>query len=211
MDNVPSVDFAVPLREADADADPLRQFTGWFADAAAAGIREPEAAALASANAAAVPSVRIVLVKRTDAEGFQFFTSYAGRKGRELTENPRAALLFYWDKIGRQVRLEGPVTRLAPEDSAAYIRTRARASRLSALASPQSEVVFGREELEARAAELAVRYERRELPIPEDWGGFRLVPERYEFWQHRSDRLHDRLLYTPRATGEGWEIRRLAP
>lgn len=202
--------FAEPLRESDVNPDPIVQFRAWFEAAGEAGVRLPEAAALATADAEKSPSVRMVLVKQADAAGFVFFTNYESRKGRDLIDNPRAALLFYWDPLGRQVRLEGPVARLNAEQSAAYIRTRPRASQVSALASPQSQVVDSREFLETTVAELTARYQDEELPMPSSWGGFRLAPERIEFWQHREDRLHDRLLYT-RAGDGAWSIARLAP
>ncbi len=197
------------LREEDVDRDPFRQFAAWFEQAGAAGVRMPEAAALATATPDGVPSVRMVLVKERGERGFVFYSNYGSRKGRELADNARAALLFYWDPIGRQVRIEGPVQRTTERDSAAYIRGRPRGSQLSALASPQSETIADRAWLERRVAELAARYEDDELPIPTAWGGFRLLPERLEFWQHRDDRLHDRLLYTPEAGV--WRLERLAP
>ena len=203
-------DFDQPLREQDIDPDPQRQFAAWFADAARAGVREPEAMAVATSSPAGAPSVRMVLLKSHDARGFVFYTNYESRKGLELAENPRAALLFYWDPLGRQVRIEGGVQRTSPEESAAYIGSRARGSQLSALSSPQSSSVAGRDALEERVAELTKRYEGGELPIPDWWGGFRVAPDSYEFWQHREDRLHDRLRYTP-AGGDTWEIVRLAP
>ncbi|MGN6167344.1 MAG: pyridoxamine 5'-phosphate oxidase [Solirubrobacteraceae bacterium] len=203
-------DFAQPLREQDLDPDPLRQFATWFAHAGAADIRVPEAAALATATLDGAPSARMVLVKTADAAGFVFYSNYGSRKGSELAANPRAALLFYWDALGRAVRVEGPVQRISAAESAAYIRSRPRASQLSALASPQSAVVESRQELEHWVAELAARYEGVELPLPDSWGGFRLVPERFEFWQHREDRLHDRLRYS-RGRDGGWQLERLAP
>jgi pyridoxamine 5'-phosphate oxidase len=203
-------DFAQPLREADVDADPVRQFARWFREAGEAGLRMPEAAAVATASADGAPSVRMVLVKQFDDAGFVFFTNYDSRKGRDLAANPRAALMFYWDQLGRSVRIEGPVVRLTGDESAAYIRSRPRGSQLSALASPQSQVVSSRDVLEHRVASLAAEYADSEPPIPSHWGGFRIEPAVIEFWQHREDRLHDRLRYTP-VPGSGWLIERLAP
>jgi pyridoxamine 5'-phosphate oxidase len=203
-------DFATPLREADVDPDPLRQFDAWFQDAASAGVREPEAAAVATCSPQGWPSVRIVLVKRFDEQGFVFFTNYESRKGRELTANPRAAMLFYWDALGRQVRIEGAAQPTTAQESAAYVRGRPRGSQLSALASAQSSPVDGRSALEQRVAALAAQHEGAELPLPRAWGGFRLIPESYEFWQHREDRLHDRLIYAAGGDG-GWAVQRLAP
>jgi pyridoxamine 5'-phosphate oxidase len=203
-------DFAQPLREEDADPDPVAQFRLWFAAAAEAGLRMPEAAAVATASDDGTPSVRMVLVKQADEGGFVFYTNYESRKARELAANPFAALLFYWDPLGRQVRIEGPVERTTAEESAAYIRSRARGSQLSALSSPQSRPVESRAALEARVAELSDRYADAELPLPGAWGGFRLTPQTFEFWQNRDDRLHDRLLYRRRPEG-GWAIERLAP
>ena len=200
-----------PLREEDAAADPLAQFAAWSDQARAAGVREVEAAALATASADGVPSVRMLLVKSFDERGFRFFTNYASQKGRELAANPSAALLFHWDPLGRQVRIVGRVERASDEETAAYVRTRARRSQLSALASPQSEVIDDREALERRVAELQRRYDDdAELPLPSQWGGFCLVPATYEFWQQRIDRLHDRLRYR-RAVDGAWVIERLAP
>jgi pyridoxamine 5'-phosphate oxidase len=203
-------DFARPLREQDVDSCPLRQFTSWFLEAADAGVRAPEAAALATAAADGTPSVRMVLVKQADEDGFVFYTNYDSRKGRELASNPRAALLFHWDVLGRQVRIEGPVARTGKAESIAYVRSRTRGSQFSALASPQSQPIESREALEQRVAELAGRYADEEPPLPDTWGGFRMTPELFEFWQHREDRLHDRLRYTRRPDGS-WILERLAP
>jgi pyridoxamine 5'-phosphate oxidase len=202
--------FALTLSQDDVDRDPFVQFDDWFAQASDAGEAAPEAAAVATATPDGMPSVRMVLVKQIDASGFVFYSNYDSRKGRELAANPRGALLFYWQRLGRQVRIEGTAGRVSAEESAAYVRTRGRGSQLSALASPQSRVIDSRGDLERWAAELAARHDGLELPMPEDWGGFRLIPERFEFWQQRDDRLHDRLLYTP-AVGGGWQIERLAP
>lgn len=199
-----------PLREEDADPDPVRQFERWFAEAERAGIPQPEAAALATATPDGAPSVRMVLVKRADATGFVFFSNYESRKGGELAANPRAALMFHWMQFGRAVRIEGPVERTTREESVAYAHSRPHGSQLSALTSPQSRTIPSREWLEARASALAERHRHEELPVSESWGGYRLRPERFEFWQHRTSRMHDRLLYTP-ADPDDWRIERLAP
>jgi pyridoxamine 5'-phosphate oxidase len=198
------------LREQDVDPDPLLQFRAWLDEASASGVFEPEAAALATATPDGAPSVRMVLLKGFDERGFRFFTSYESRKGSELAANPRAALLFHWKELGRQVRIEGPVERLSREESAEYARTRSRDSRLSALASPQSRVVASREELEALVAEAEVRYGHGEVPLPDHWGGYLLAPRVYELWQHREHRLHDRLRYRREGPG-GWVVERLGP
>jgi pyridoxamine 5'-phosphate oxidase len=209
-DNAFVPDFVQPLREQDVDGDPLRQFEAWFAQAASAGVQAPEAAAVATAGPDGAPSVRMVLVKQVDESGFVFYSNYESRKGLELAANPQAALLFHWTLVGRQVRIEGRVERTSPGESAAYVRSRHRGSQLSALASPQSRPIESRALLEQRAAELAVRYEGSDLPLPEAWGGFRLTPRSFEFWQQREDRLHDRLRYTLTAGGR-WQLERLAP
>ena len=201
--------FAQPLSEQDADPDPLRQFAAWFREAGDSGVRAPEAMAVATATPDAEPSVRMVLMKQFDERGFVFFTNYESRKGQELLANPRAALLFHWDTLGRQVRIEGPAERVGAEESAAYVRSRPRGSQLSALASPQSRPVESRAELERLVAELEALSADGELPLPEHWGGIRVRPELYEFWQHREDRLHDRLVYRP--ARDGWAVARLAP
>jgi pyridoxamine 5'-phosphate oxidase len=202
-------DRAGVLREADADRDPLEQFRRWYADAEAAGIRAPHAMALATATPDARPSVRMVLLKGFDEDGFVFFTGYVSRKGSELDANPYAALLFYWDPLGRQVRIDGRVERVTAAESDAYFATRPRGAQLAASASRQSVVLGGRDELDARVAELEGEYAGADVPRPEHWGGFRLRPEAYEFWQHREDRLHDRLRY--RRDGDAWTIERLSP
>jgi pyridoxamine 5'-phosphate oxidase len=203
-------EFDEPLREEDVDPDPFRQFAAWFAEAGSAGVRAPEAAAVATATTDGAPSLRMVLVKQADEQGFVFFTNYESRKGQELAINPRAALLFHWDPLGRQVRIGGQVEPISAAETSAYVRSRPRASQLSALASPQSRTIESRDTLEQRVAELAARYEDVALPIPDSWGGFRLVPEAFEFWQHREDRLHDRLRYTRVPDGR-WVLERLAP
>jgi pyridoxamine 5'-phosphate oxidase len=196
----------VELVEENADHDPLRQFGTWYAEAAQAGVRVPEAVALATATAGGVPSARMVLLKDFGLRGFVFYSNYESRKGRELAENPRAALLFYWDPPRRQVRIEGEVERLGEEASAAYFITRPLGARLSAWASRQSEVVESRQALEAAVDQLR----GRELAAPPHWGGYVLRPSIYEFWQHREDRLHDRLRYRLDGGGD-WVRERLAP
>ncbi len=203
------IDYGVPLREQDVDGDPLLQFASWLEQAKSAGVREPLAAALATASADGVASVRMVLVKAFDERGFTFFSNYSSRKGIELAANPRAALLFHWDLLGRQVRVEGPVERTTAEETRMHVGTRPRQSQLSALASPQSETVASREELERAVSDLEKRYADRELPMPSDWGGFRVAGETFELWQQRHNRLHDRLRYS--RVGGGWAIERLAP
>jgi pyridoxamine 5'-phosphate oxidase len=201
--------FAKPLREEDVDPDPLQQFAAWFREAGESGLRAPEAVAVATATPEGLPSVRMVLMKQYDERGFVFYTNYESRKGQEMLANPHAALLFHWDTLGRQVRIEGPTERVGEEESAKYVRSRPRGSQLSALASPQSRPVESRAELERLVAELLELNADGELPLPEHWGGIRVRPRLYEFWQHREDRLHDRLVYTE-APG-GWAISRLAP
>ena len=186
--------------------DPLERFREWFEDARAAGVDAPEAMTLATADAQGRPSARMVLLKGLDERGFSFFSGYESRKGRELTENPRAALVFYWRELGRQVRIEGPVTRLPAEESDAYWQTRPPRSRAAAAASRQSEPIESRAELEAG-------FERQlagDPPRPERWGGYVLEPEAIELWQHRDDRLHDRTRYT-RAREGGWREELLQP
>jgi pyridoxamine 5'-phosphate oxidase len=203
-------DYGKPLREQDLEPAPLRQFAIWFREAGTAGVRMPEAAALATASADGAPSVRMVLIKDFDEQGLVFFSNYESRKGRELAANPRAALLFYWDPLGRQVRIEGSVEHVSAGESAVYIRSRPRGSQLSALASPQSQTIDSRQALERRVAELDERYGRGELPLPTNWGGFRLTVESVELWQQRHDRMHDRLRYR-RSSDTSWAIERLAP
>jgi len=200
---------ARPLSEGDLDPDPLVQFQRWFHEASSAGIRAPHAVALATATPDGRPSVRIVLAQSFDARGFVFYTGTASRKGRELGDNPRAALLFHWDVLGRQVRIEGDVEPLARDEVAAYFSSRPRGHQLSSWASPQSQVVEGREWLDARVAEATARFEGRDVELPDAWGGYRLTPSVYEFWQHREDRLHDRFRY--RRDGDRWRLERLAP
>jgi pyridoxamine 5'-phosphate oxidase len=201
-------DRARPLDESDVDADPLRQFRRWFGEAQHA-VRAPEAMAVATASADGAPSVRMVLLKEFDERGFVFYTGYDSRKGRDIAFNARAALLLYWDPLGRQVRVEGAVERTSRDESEAYFHSRPRGSQIAALASNQSGVIADRDELERRYRELEAEFESRDVPLPPAWGGFRVVPDTYEFWQHRENRLHDRLRY--RRDADSWLVERLSP
>jgi pyridoxamine 5'-phosphate oxidase len=196
------------LRREDLDPDPLRQFRRWFAQAADA-VAVPEAVALATASDDGRPSARMVLLKRADERGLVFFSHYESRKGRELASNPWAALLFHWALPGRQVRVEGRVERLPALESDEYFATRPRDARIGAIASRQSEPLVSREELELRVAVLDRELAGVEPPRPETWGGYVVVPDAWEFWQHRDSRMHDRFRY--RREGDTWTIERLAP
>ena len=195
------------MDERDLDADPLRQFERWF-EAAGDAVPVPEAVMLATATPDGRPSARMVLLKGADTRGFAFYTNAESRKGRELGANPHAALLFHWQPLGRQVRVEGPVERVPEDEAAAYFRTRPLGSRLAAWASPQSRPLADRAELERLFAEASSRH-GDEPPLPPHWGGFRLLPDAYEFWEHGDDRLHDRVRYERDAVG--WSRTRLAP
>lgn len=198
------------LFESAMSPDPVEQFRTWLADAAAAGLINPEAMTLATATPDGRPSARMVLLKGVDERGFVFFTNYESRKGAELEANPRAALVFYWAALERQVRVEGRVERTSAAESDAYFRSRPWGSRLGALASPQSRVIPSRDVLEQRVEELLCQYPDHDIPCPSWWGGYRLIPVLIEFWQGQPNRLHDRLRYERREDG-GWDIRRLAP
>jgi pyridoxamine 5'-phosphate oxidase len=196
------------LRRADLDPDPLRQFALWYSQAADT-VDAPEAVALATATAAGAPSARMVLMKGFDQRGFVFYTNYFSRKGQEIAQNPRAAMLFHWQPLGRQVRIEGAVHRIDAAESDAYFATRAPGSRLSAAASPQSRPIESRAVLEDAVARLTARHPDGKVRRPDEWGGLRLVPSAYEFWQHGDDRLHDRFRY--RREDEAWVVERLGP
>lgn len=197
------------LRRADLDPEPLRQFERWFAEAGEA-VPVPEAVALATASVDGAPSVRMVLLKQAGERGLVFFSNYVSRKGRELEANPHAALLFHWAPLGRQVRVEGRVERLPELESDAYFATRPRDARIGTLASRQSEPLVGRVELERRVAKLERELAGADPLRPDTWGGYLVIPEEWEFWQHRDNRLHDRFRYRREQDGV-WSIERLAP
>ena len=197
------------LSEADVDADPIRQFGAWLHQALVAELPEPNAMTLAAVGADGRPSARIVLLKGLDAAGFTFHTNYESRKGRELAANPHAALVFFWQELERQVRIEGTVERLSEGESDAYFQSRPLGSRLGAWASRQSEPLPDRATLERKLEEVTRQYEGGDVPRPPFWGGLRLQPDALEFWQGRPNRLHDRLCY--RLLPEGWCMERLSP
>ena len=197
------------LSETDVDLNPFVQFNRWLDEALASRLPEPNAMALATASGDVKPSVRMVLLKGYDDRGFVFFTNYEGRKSSELLKNPNAALLFYWSELERQVRIEGTVEKTSRQESEEYFKTRPLESRLGAWASRQSEVIPGRSDLERKVSDLKESYANREVPVPPFWGGFRLQPQVFEFWQGRENRLHDRIRYS--LQGGVWVIERLAP
>ncbi|RUQ38133.1 MAG: pyridoxamine 5'-phosphate oxidase [Candidatus Competibacteraceae bacterium] len=204
-------DYALgALCEADVDPDPIKQFQRWLQTAVAARLPEPNAMTLATTDRTGRPSARVVLLKECDADGFVFFTNYRSAKGRQLQQNPQAALVFLWLELERQVRVEGVVEQIAAAESAAYFETRPRDSRLGALASHQSQVVANRDIMDQRYQQLATQYSEGPIPMPEQWGGYRLKPDLLEFWQGRHGRMHDRLRYRAQPDG-GWLLQRLEP
>jgi len=198
------------LDEKDADADPIQQFTRWFDEALKSQIVDVNAMTLATASAKGEPSARTVLLKGADENGFVFYTNYDSVKGRDLADNPRASLLFFWAELERQVRINGSVTRTTRAESDEYFHSRPVESQIGAASSNQSQPVAGRSQLEQRYAELAAKYKDSIVPLPASWGGYRVKPDAIEFWQGRKSRLHDRLLYTRQADGS-WTRSRLAP
>jgi pyridoxamine 5'-phosphate oxidase len=198
------------LRRRDLDPDPVKQFDVWFTAAVKAGIHDANAMALATATPAGKPSARVVLLKDFDESGFVFFTNYASQKGRQLEKNPRAALVLYWMEVERQIRIEGTVKKTSRKESEQYFHTRPAGAQLGAWASRQSEAIDARRVLNARLEEMKQRFAQGEIPLPPHWGGYRLKPDRIEFWQGRPDRLHDRFRYTRQKDGS-WQIDRLAP
>jgi len=201
--------LAVGLPDAAADADPIELFQAWLQAAEESGLLLPEAMSLATATPDGAPSVRMVLLKQADQDGFVFFTNYGSQKAAELDANPRAALCFHWPVLERQVRVTGSVARVSQSESAEYFATRNRGSRIGAWASRQSQVAANRDELEGRVRELEQKFAGGDVPLPSFWGGYRLTPERIEFWQGRPDRLHDRLRFE--REGDSWAARRLYP
>jgi pyridoxamine 5'-phosphate oxidase len=201
----------MPIDPSTLDADPIAQFAAWLADAEAAGIELANAFAFATADADGHPSVRMLLLRGFDADGFRFYTNTRSRKGRDVAANARGAAAFYWAPLGRQVRISGPVRQLSRREVKRYWVTRPPGSRLAAWASAQGEEIATREALEDRVAAAAARFGDGEVPLPDFWGGYELRPEVIEFWESRADRLHDRVEYRRQASGIGWERRRLQP
>ena len=199
------------LSEADLNDDPIEQFNSWFQQALDADLLEPNAMTLATATPDGKPTARVVLLKGVSTKGFVFYTNYESQKGQQLIANPYAALVFLWNKLERQIRIEGKVEKLTAEESAEYFHSRPKASQIGAWASDQSRVILNREVLEKKLAQLQEQYSGdATVPLPEHWGGFRVVPNRIEFWQGRPSRLHDRLVYDLQTNGS-WQIKRLSP
>lgn len=197
------------LDESDLSDDPIEQFDRWFKEAIAAGVNEPNALSLATVSPEGEPSVRVVLLKDYDARGFTFYTNYTSHKGRDIASNPRVSAVFYWKAMERQVRVDGVAEKVAREESEAYFQTRPREAQIGAWASPQSEPIESRAALAARFDQVRQRYPEGPIPLPPFWGGYRIVPQRIEFWQGRGGRLHDRLVY--QRDGDAWRLRRLSP
>ncbi len=198
------------LRETDIDSNPFNQFAKWYEEAKNSSIHEPEAMTLATVSAEGKPSTRLVLLRGHGSSGFSFYTNYLSRKGRDLELNPWVSLIFWWDRLERQVRIDGKATKMTDSESDVYFHNRPRGHQISAWASPQSRVITNRSELEEEANAIALEYEDSPIPRPSNWGGYTVWPTSIEFWQGRPDRLHDRLVYQ-RQTDNSWKIMRLAP
>lgn len=198
------------LLEEDVENNPFKQFEKWFAEAIKAQVLEPNAMTLATATKDGIPSARIVLLKDFDETGFVFFTNYSSTKGQQIAKNPKAALLFFWGDLERQVRIEGNIEKISQEDSEEYFHSRPRGSQLGAIASPQSQVIPNREFLEKNLDDLTSTYLGKEITKPAHWGGYKVIPKSFEFWQGRSNRLHDRILFSKKKDGS-WKTERLAP
>lgn len=197
------------LDETSVDASPFKQFNRWFEEALSSELPEPNAMTLATANQSGEPSARIVLLKSFDESGFIFFTNYESRKGKEIFENPKAALLFFWVELERQIRIEGKIEKISRIDSFDYFRSRPHDSQIGAWCSPQSSVIPDRNFLEDRFVKLSVEFSAGNVPLPNNWGGYKVIPDTFEFWQGRASRLHDRIFYS--LDNGKWEISRLAP
>lgn len=197
------------LNENSVNSSPIRQFTIWFEEAIDSQITEPNAMILATSNEAGFPSARVVLLKSFDENGFVFFSNYESRKGKDIFQNMNVALLFFWAELERQIRIEGVASKISYDKSLEYFQSRPHESQIGAWCSPQSEVIPGRDFLEARFKKLSLEFERGKVPLPKNWGGYVIVPHSIEFWQGRPDRLHDRILYTKKI--DQWSICRLAP
>ena len=197
------------LHESAVDRDPLAQFSRWYRQARRTGLPMPDSFTLATVTPDGHPDARMILLKGVDSKGFVFYTNYESRKADEIAKNPNAAMVFHWNELFRQVRIEGRLEKVTAQESDAYFQTRLRGSRIGAWASKQSSVISNREELEARVREIESRYKGQHIPCPPFWGGYRLIPDRIEFWQGRPSRLHDRLCFVRER--DGWKVMRLSP